>query len=512
MGSGSARATSRREARVQFNKYESIRRIAIGGMAEIHLARATGIEGFEKLVVLKRILPQHAANKEFLRMFLDEGRIAASLHHPNIGEVYDIGTANGQYFLVMEFLHGQDVRRVIRKCLSETQRLPLELAIGIVIGMCQGLHYAHERVGLDGRPLHLVHRDVSPQNVFVTYDGGVKLLDFGVAKASHRMEETQGSMLKGKISYMSPEQCQALPLDRRSDIFAVAIVLWELTLMRRLHRGESEIHILKKIVDEDAPEPLSIEEDYPVELNRIVMRGLARDPAKRYQTLEALQLDLEAFARDRKLSTSPSALGRFMRGLFADEVRGWETAIRERRPIEEAAAALVSPELADEPDEAFASDELSRPPKGGTRIARTRRPIGFKVAAEIAGVLWTALLIILIPRLLNRHNDAPIVNAPLPAPIQSAPDKSVDKPAVKAADKLAVPVIQAAVVAKAENEKVETKKTNSKPAKTTPKSIANNAKPKVTTRAVASKESPKSAVSSTVAAPKHWDPEAMTLP
>src|SRR5262249_22479010 len=155
-------------------------------------------------------------------MFLDEARIAATLHHSNIVQVFDIGSIDGNYFFAMEFLHGEDVRRMLSAAGSRRIAIPLEHAISIVLGVCAGLHYAHEKVGLDGRPLELVHRDVSPQNVFVTYDGGVKLVDFGIAKASHRAAETRNGTLKGKIRYMSPEQCRAEPLDRRSDVFALA--------------------------------------------------------------------------------------------------------------------------------------------------------------------------------------------------------------------------------------------------------------------------------------------------
>jgi serine/threonine protein kinase len=349
-------------AQVRFNRYESVRRIAVGGMAEIFLARAKGMEGFEKLVVLKKILAQYAANAEFVGMFLDEGRIASTLRHPNIGQVTDIGMTNGQYFLVMEFLHGVDVRRLLRKLAVSQRRLPLDHAVAIAIGMCAGLHHAHEHVGLDGKPLNLVHRDVSPQNVFVTYDGSVKMLDFGVAKAAHRVQETQGNSLKGKIRYMSPEQCRADVIDRRSDIFSVAIVLWEMTLMRRLHVGNSEFQILLSVVQKDAPSPLTIDCNYPPELERIVMRGLERDPERRFQTLEEMQLELEAFARERKLTISQVALGRFMRELFADDVAAWQRAMSAGQ-VELAARSLMSPELLDEPDSSpFTSDPANPPP------------------------------------------------------------------------------------------------------------------------------------------------------
>jgi len=313
--------------RERFGKYEILRRIAVGGMAEIYLARAVGIEGFEKLVVLKRILPQYADNEEFVQMFLDEARVAATLHHSNVVQVYDIGSVDGQYFLSMEFLHGQDGRQLMKACATRHAPLPRQNALAIAIGVLAGLHYAHERV-VDGRPLDLVHRDVSPQNVFVTYDGGVKLLDFGIARASSRLSETRGGTLKGKIAYMSPEQCAGFPLDRRSDIFAAAIILWEMTVGRRLFTGSSDFEILRKVKEEDAPSPSSVISDYPRALERIVMKGLARDRDQRYATAEEMQIDVEEFARAERLAVSPVQLGRFVRELFRPELDAWQAAER----------------------------------------------------------------------------------------------------------------------------------------------------------------------------------------
>jgi eukaryotic-like serine/threonine-protein kinase len=330
--------------RERFGKYEILRRIAVGGMAEIYLARALGLEGFEKLVVLKRILPQYANNDEFVQMFLDEARVAATLHHSNVVQVYDIGSVDGQYFLSMEFLHGQDGRQLMKACATRHVPLSMANALAVGIGVCAGLHYAHERV-VDGRPLDLVHRDVSPQNVFVTYDGGVKLLDFGIARASSRLTETRGGTLKGKIAYMSPEQCGGFPLDRRSDIFAAAIILWEMTTGRRLFTGSSDFEILRKVKEEDAPRPTTVMSDYPRALEEIVMKGLARDRDQRYATAEEMQLDLEAFARDRKLAVSPVNLGRFMRELFRGELEAWQAAERAGQAGEPVAQTTPSGDL-----------------------------------------------------------------------------------------------------------------------------------------------------------------------
>ncbi|HEX4460669.1 MAG TPA: serine/threonine-protein kinase, partial [Polyangia bacterium] len=217
--------------------YEILKRLAVGGMAEIFLARVRKLTGFQKMVVIKRILPQLAQNTDFVEMFLDEARIAATLEHPHIVQTYDVGMIDDSYYIAMEYLHGEDVRSIMRAVNTRLQAPPIEQALHIIISAAAGLHYAHEKVGFDGAPLDIVHRDVSPQNLIVTYEGSVKLLDFGIAKASNRLRETRVGTLKGKVPYMSPEQCRSEQLDRRSDIYSLGILMWELTLSRRLYRG-----------------------------------------------------------------------------------------------------------------------------------------------------------------------------------------------------------------------------------------------------------------------------------
>src|SRR5262245_45228999 len=321
------RAAEPSRSRERFGKYEILRRIATGGMAEIHLARSQGIEGFEKLVVLKRILPQYARDDEFVTMFLDEARLAATLHHTNIVQVFDMGEERGHYYLAMEFLHGRDAQQAMKAAHRAGQRLPLEHALTIMQGVLSGLHYAHERMR-DGKPLELVHRDVSPQNIFVTYEGGVKLLDFGIARAASRSSVTRAGTLKGKVSYMSPEQCMGLPLDRRSDIFSASIVLWELSTGRRLYGGDSELEIMRKVKEEDAPRPSLLSFAYPLAVERILLKGLKRDREERYQTAEQMLVELEDAGREAKLPMSPVSLSRYMRELFHDQVEAWREAER----------------------------------------------------------------------------------------------------------------------------------------------------------------------------------------
>jgi Protein kinase domain len=296
----------------RLGRYHLLRKLAVGGMAEIYLARVSGAGGFEKNVVLKRILPQLAESDEFFAMFMDEARIAATLQHPNLVHIYDAGQAGTDYFIAMEHLDGADLHTVRRVLAERKENLPLQHAIFIVSAVAAGLHYAHEKLGLDGRPLHIVHRDVTPQNVFLTREGGVKLVDFGIAKATNRKSTTSYGTLKGKLAYMSPEQCRAEPVDRRSDVYALGILLYELTAGRRPHPGTSEYELLREIVEGEVPPPSQVKPDYPADLEPIAMRALARDRADRYPNALAMEQDLEKFARRHELVGSTLAMAEFL--------------------------------------------------------------------------------------------------------------------------------------------------------------------------------------------------------
>ncbi|MCE9574355.1 MAG: serine/threonine protein kinase, partial [Deltaproteobacteria bacterium] len=293
-------------------------------MAEIYLARATGIEGFERYVVVKRILGEHAKDKRFVSMFIDEARLAAQLHHQNIAQVYDCGQDDGTYYFAMEYVHGENLRELLKKMAMARRQLALEHALTIIAGGCAGLHYAHDKKGADRQPLGIVHRDVSPSNLIVAYDGGIKVVDFGIAKAASRMSETRSGTLKGKIAYMSPEQCLGKALDRRSDIFALGIVMYELTTVSRLFKGENDYITMNRIVTGDIPSPTKKRPDYPPALEAIVMKALALDPADRYQTAGEMLEAIEQFATRERISLSTTALGRFIRELFGERPEPWQ--------------------------------------------------------------------------------------------------------------------------------------------------------------------------------------------
>jgi len=370
-------------------------------MAEIFLARlpGVGIEGFEKLVVLKRILPQHALDPELLRMFIDEARLSATLTHPHVTEVYDVGSDGDAPFFAMEYVHGANVRELLRAQYRQTgdasAALPLAHAIAIVAGAAAGLHYAHERTGPGGEPLAIVHRDVSPSNVLVSYDGAVKVSDFGIAKWAYQRTRTQEGTLKGKFAYMSPEQCRARPVDRRSDVFALGSILYELTTGTPPFAGASDLDILNQIATGRAAPPAWPDggASYPPALSAIVMRALAPDPDDRYPSMQALQVALESYARDAGIALSTMALASFVQDLFADELAAWRAAQGEGKSLAEhlAARPAVAP-LRDGQErtatDAFATSTVSRLERRN-RVRRFAAVAGFVVVCAVAGGLAT---------------------------------------------------------------------------------------------------------------------------
>jgi serine/threonine protein kinase len=299
-------------------KYQLLRLLAKGGMGEVLLASLRRQAGFAKLVVVKRILPEFAADPDFVQMFVQEARLSAALDHPNIVRVYDFGRAGDSFFLVMEYLHGDTLLGLLPLAVATPQGLPLEISLTIMLGASAGLHFAHEATGPDGRSLGIVHRDISPANVFVTQAGEVKLLDFGIARAVEAGSITRAGGRKGKFPYMSPEQFLGEPVDRRSDIFALGILLYEMTTAKRLFRG-SEFEVMKAITSGTVPPPSSRALNYPPALEGVVLKALAREPAARYATAQDLHEDLERVAQDLGLRPSNAALGRFVRKLTHDK-------------------------------------------------------------------------------------------------------------------------------------------------------------------------------------------------
>jgi serine/threonine protein kinase/anti-anti-sigma regulatory factor len=308
-------------------RYQVLKHLASGGMAEVFLARERNPSGIEKLVVLKRVLPAHAKDADYLRMFRDEGRIGALLQHPNLVQMFEMGTLEGSPYISMEYLNGEDIRNIFRVLRRRGEPMRLDMALTILSGVLAGLHCAHDAVGVDGQPLSIVHRDVSPQNVIVTYEGGVKVVDFGIARAENRLNKTENAVLKGKVAYMAPEQVLGDALDRRADVYAVGVMLYEMTTGQRPYQQMSEVAIIRAILDVPVEPPTSLVPGYPPELAAIVMKALAKNRVSRFQTAQELQEALEGFAVSRGMSLSTLSLGRFMRDLFGERAEAYRAVL-----------------------------------------------------------------------------------------------------------------------------------------------------------------------------------------
>jgi serine/threonine protein kinase len=318
-----------------FGKYSILGHLATGGMAEVYLARQAGLHGFEKIVVIKRVRPELTADPEATKYFLDEARLVATLEHPNIAQVYEIGLVNDSYFFVMEYVHGADLRQLMEAAVTKRVKVSLADSVYIMIGVCAALHYAHEKRDREGKPLSIIHRDVSPSNVLISHDGAIKVCDFGIAKAENRTTETTRGVIKGKFAYMSPEQCRSQPLDRRSDVFSIGILLYELSTLSRLFIANSDFDLLRSIIEEEAPPPSSRTRGYSLELERIVLKALSKNPDDRYTTAQAMQLDLEAFARENKLGMSSVNIAALMGALFEKRIDAWLKAQQQGQDLAE---------------------------------------------------------------------------------------------------------------------------------------------------------------------------------
>jgi serine/threonine protein kinase len=281
---------------VLVGRYAIFDRIATGGMAAVHVARLAGEGGFARTVAVKRLHPQFALDPEFLAMFMDEARLAARIRHPNVVPTLDIVADTGELFLVMEYVEGESLAALLRRARELEARVPVEVATGVMVQALHGLHAAHEATNDLGEPLDLVHRDVSPQNVLVGTDGVVRVLDFGVAKALGKLHTTRDGQLKGKLGYLAPEQVFGLPVTRRSDVFAAAVVLWEALTGARLFAADSEGEVLRRIMDGVIALPSEHAEDVPAALDAIVMRALSREPADRFDTAQAMADAIEEAA------------------------------------------------------------------------------------------------------------------------------------------------------------------------------------------------------------------------
>jgi serine/threonine-protein kinase len=382
-----------RDAGKLLGRYCVVDEIGVGGMASVHLARVDGPGGFQKWVAIKRIHDHLVEDEAFVNMFFDEARVAASISHPNVATVFDLGKDGDSYWIAMEYLHGEPLREAMRRTESAArpagdrpqhesaarpggvrpqheasgQPMPPEIACRIIADAAEGLHAAHELLGPGGEKLDLVHRDVTPHNLFVTYEGVTKVVDFGIAKFSSRAASTRTGILKGKIAYMSPEQIAGEPIDRRTDVFALGVVLWELTTGQRLFRMESDLDTMAKVKECAPPRPSAIVRGYPIDLEKLVLKALSKNKNERYRTAREFSRALQSLLMRRGLFVGTDEVAAYMHSLFADRIRKREEHLRRAADVtqdtseqgEAIARAMSRSELASVAVRAQAFDDVA---------------------------------------------------------------------------------------------------------------------------------------------------------
>jgi serine/threonine protein kinase len=304
----------------KIGRYELCFELASGGMASVHLARVEGNPGFEKLVALKRIHPHLACEREYVEMFLDEARIASRITHSNVCSVFDFGEADGEYFIAMEYLVGEPLSRVHRRVLADVDQrnsrlLPMRMA-RIIAQACEGLHAAHELADAAGESLHVVHRDVSAENLFVTYDGATQVVDFGIAHARQRVHNSEAGQVKGTFPYMAPEQMTSAVVDRRVDIWALGAVLWELLTLRKLFLRETDVNTMYAVLSGEIQPPSAYRSEVTEELDEIVLKALQRSPDERWQSAREMGKALRRYLAKQAELIGPAEIADWMRQLF----------------------------------------------------------------------------------------------------------------------------------------------------------------------------------------------------
>jgi serine/threonine protein kinase len=403
----------------RIGRYEIIGRLAAGGMAEVLLGRLHGPHGFERPVVIKRILPQLALDSDVVAMFLDEARIIASLRHPNLIHVHELGHEGKDLFIAMEYLEGESLSGVCRRLAKEGALLSCSLAAHIVAEACSGLHAAHEAKSSDGRPLEIVHRDVSPQNILVSYAGDVHVIDFGIATTVDRIGRTEKGTVRGKFEYLSPEQLHSVPLDRRADIFGLGVVLFELASGRRAFKRDSQAQTMMAILTDTVPTLSSLRAGAPDALQAICTRALEKGRRERFQTAAEMRRELLAFTRVHAEGDLGEELAAVMRGLFAERIAEKDEMLKHVRQ-----GARVASLPAAEVDIHVELPTAEQRPTGATALSQSlptgRRPRELRwlvpavVSLAVAGI-GTVLLSSV------KHSADGVPTAPSPIPPYTVP-------------------------------------------------------------------------------------------
>lgn len=317
-----------------YGKYYLLELINVGGMAEVFKAKMFGVEGFEKIVAIKKILPEVAEDQEFIKMFIDEAKVAVRLQHPSIVQILELGKIDDSFFIAMELLNGKDLKTIRKRLKRVDLLMPVEQSAYTIAQVCEGLDYAHRKTDDKMNSLNIVHRDISPQNMMISYEGTVKLIDFGIAKAKSKSTKTQAGMLKGKFSYMSPEQVSGQPIDRRSDIFSLGVVFFEMLTGKRLFLGKNDVETLEKIRKAEVPPPSVFNSTVPPEIDRIVFKALAKDREERYQWASEFAEDLKKFSYSSGKNFTRQDMMNFMGEFFADEIEEETAKLEEYKKLE----------------------------------------------------------------------------------------------------------------------------------------------------------------------------------
>jgi len=368
----------------KFGKYTLLRKLATGGMAELFVAKTMGAEGFERELVIKRILPSFSEDEAFVKMFIDEASLTSKLQHPNIVQIFDFDVTDRQYYIAMEFIEGEDLQNIVKTGTEAKRPLSVAQCVWIIIELAKGLHYAHTKEH-KGRPLNIIHRDISPHNAMVSYDGEVKLMDFGIAKAAERSTKTQAGTVKGKVAYMSPEQARGKVLDPRSDMFALAAVAWELLTGKRLFLRGSDFETLTAVLKEDPDPPSKSRKGIDQELDDIIMTALDKDRENRQASVEVLARELTRWYYKNVTDLEKENLGTYMRETFASKIESLpkpdpqDLATVKATPQQLAApvsrsnksAPVPLPEPAPRPSPRRATGQVNAPSDDGKPLART---------------------------------------------------------------------------------------------------------------------------------------------
>lgn len=396
----------------QFGKYFLLKKLAVGGMAEIYVAKTYGVDGFEKLLCIKRILPHCSADMDFVTMLVDEAKLSVLLSHANIVQVYDLGKVGEDYYISMELINGVNLRDTLYKCREEKIILPTEIACYIASEICKGLDYAHRKTDHNNKPLEIVHRDISPQNILISYEGEVKIVDFGIAKAAMNISHTMAGILKGKIAYMSPEQATGHSLDRRTDIFSAGILLYEMLTGQKLYTGESQFEILKKIRTTQINEK-NLPDSIPDGLKKVVAKALAYRPEDRFQHAGDMQIELTKYLYSTYVDFSPRKLSSFVAKLFSAEIKEERSEASRRFSLGEMTSSINVAEEAKQFDivkreniyeQSEGGETASPPPLGESSLTGTRRgtqplpemPSTIETAGRKVGKKFIAAMLILL--------------------------------------------------------------------------------------------------------------------